>query len=194
MKTPIVKGGQLMAPIRGRSSEGAVFQNVPGPTIDPTPKDLQFADRSLMSRSDLMPSTEEAKAISPSEMVFDLLRDNYRLADSTPFLKLGTVSVGLTELSVVSFTIPIGMKGVLKFFGQGAKTSLAFDHVTWRLMRNGTPIADLGAFTFQLGSISAPYGTTERLSNADLIELRAISDVAGPYEIYGLLSGWYWSL
>jgi len=153
------------------------------------PKDLVLRDRLLGKDA----SGKAAQAPALSDVIFDLLRDNYKMADATPFFKLGTSSVGATELSIVSFTCPTNMKGVLKFFGQGAKTSDAFNFLTWRLYKNGIALADFGNLSGQVGSISSPKPITERMNGGDLIDFRAISS-SGTYETYGLLEGWYWSV
>jgi hypothetical protein len=147
------------------------------------PKDLEYTRRKLISQD------ETKKA---SDVVFELLRDNYRLADSTPFFRLATGNADVAEISLVSFVVPTGVMGVLKFFGQGAKTANAFNFVTWRIMRNGTPYADFGNLTGQVGSISNPKSVTERLVGGDTIEIRVVAAVGGPYEVYGSLEGWYW--
>ena len=132
-------------------------------------------------------------AISASDMVFDLLRDNYQLADSTPFFKTGTINAGVTEASIVSFTMPDGMKGVLKFVGHGAKTVDAFSFATWRILKNGVAVPDFGSFTFQIGSISSPKPVTIRMNSGDTVDFRVVTS-AGIYEVYALLEGWYWTM
>jgi len=151
--------------------------------IKVTPKDLDLSSRVLKSG--------ESKL---SDVVYDLLRDNYRLADSHPFFRLATGNADAAEISLVSFTMPTGMMGVLKYFGQGAKTANAFNFVTWRLIRNGTPFADYGNLTGQVGSISNPKPVTERINGGDVIEIKVVAAVGGPYEVYSMLEGWYWPI
>lgn len=127
-----------------------------------------------------------------SDTIMGMLRDNYKLEDCTTFMKIGTLASTGTEASIVSFTMPNGMTGVLKMFGQDAKTTDAFLHSTWRLFKNGSPLSDFGSLTTQLGSIASPMPMTERLYDGDVIEVRNVTD-GGAYEVYALLSGWYWS-
>lgn len=132
---------------------------------------------------------------SSAEIVFDLLKDNYQMADSERFLKTGSVTISTTSfVDIVTFTIPTGSKGVLKFFGQGATSVAAFeDPIHWQLTLNGNPVADLGDFTSQLGSISTPKPVTIRLNSNDAIALRA-KKTTDNYLVVGLLEGWYWGV
>lgn len=142
----------------------------------------------------LTPQIQVQQSAPLTGVIYDLLRDNYQMADSVMFLKTGSLSISTTSfMTIVSFTMPQSAKGVLKFFGQGATTSAAFDDLTWQLTINNVPVIDLGGFTTQLGSISSPKQMTIRLKSNDIVVLAA-KKTAITYTANGLLQGWYWSI
>lgn len=165
--------------------------------FDNMPNDLSIVssqDRPVELLTDSqIASQNKAGMLDIGSMLVGLLRDNYKMGDAQPFLKTGAVNITTTAFTdIVTFTVPESCKGVLKFFGQGAATVLAFDELTWQLTVNGNPAIDLGSFTVQLGSIATPKLITIRVKSNDVIALKAkIATTA--YIAHGLLEGWYWS-
>lgn len=111
-------------------------------------------------------------------------------APTAPANPWTTFTDGTTTLS---FTMPDGMMGVVKEFGQDAVDPTDWDSLAWRLTINGTPIFPWNNVSCQVGSMVDPRPVQIILRPGDTIALQvrnsSVSDITN---VGGWLYGWMW--
>jgi len=144
-------------------------------------------------------SSRLSTTTSPIVETIQFPRRHFMPYEATPFDKDGTVlySVASTNVDILSFTLPLNSRGVIKGIGQGAATgdtALVFGtgNTVWTLLINGVPVVDWGNVTLQRGTVQIPSPVTIDLSNGSNIVMR-ISSPDTNFRVYTRLVGWYWT-
>lgn len=126
---------------------------------------------------------------------FELPRHHFKPLDAFDFDRDSSLAItaNMVYTTIVSYTIPPMMEGVLKFVGQEASDPQIFDDCTWKLIMNGTPVPEWGSVQFQRGSLRQPFPVTIFLQPGCIIALQIQNNTANTYTgAFGRLAGWYW--
>lgn len=92
-----------------------------------------------------------------------------------------TVAAGASHTTVVSFTLPRGMIGLLEAFANGVVNLVQWDSLTWRVRVNGNPIPGLDNIQGAFGSVMAPKVVYWPLPSGAKLEVVASSSSAADF-------------
>ena len=92
------------------------------------------------------------------------------------------------------YTLPAGVWGILKGFGQGTAVAAGFDNLEWAIRVNGAPLYGLGSIFDQISSLSRPSLRFQYLASGAEIELLARNlSTTTAYVAFARILGWYYT-
>ncbi|MDA8156249.1 MAG: hypothetical protein M0Z52_07335 [Actinomycetota bacterium] len=117
--------------------------------------------------------------------------------DFDVFAGIQIAATGGGDLTVVSFQVPKGVKGVLKAVGQDADQPNVFvGNSTWKVEIDGSAQTGWGGVNTQVGTVENPEDVVIPVSENQTIKLTcSLTDAANislPVNVYGRLKGYYW--
>lgn len=142
------------------------------------------------------PTAEQASQREPIELpVWD-----FPSWDSKFFDRVGVIAtpaVGPVDTVVVSFAMPPGYTGVVRWLSNiflGAGFTDGSGNLIWRVLRDGQAVEDYENITAQLGTLPIPTDTFIPIGENQTVSITITTIVlpGGGTSIGGRLKGWRW--
>ena len=132
--------------------------------------------------------------------LIEFFRYQFKPQNAIDFDEYDSLSISNTtsgDQVVVTFTVPKGCKGVLKWVGQDADQVNVFaGNSIWNVKINGMAVPTWSQLTTQKATTMDPSPETIALNENDVIDLTCnltnSANINLPVNVLGRIRGWYW--
>lgn len=104
----------------------------------------------------------------------------------------GDQIVNIGETTLISYQLPVGDVGVVRWFAQDITTPSEWDSITWKILVNSNPDKMYGNIIGKISNLDIPTDVMVKIYRGGLLKL-VVSSTKNNIRVIGRLKGWHWN-